>query len=104
MIALLLACSFEEAAVQTMASNPLLTVDRDIDTSPVQTEVAERLDAGSYVYLRTVEGAWVVGLDRPLQPGDPLRYRPIGVARGFHSGRLDRTFDAVAFAVIEGGR
>lgn len=67
-------------------------------------EVAERLAAGSYTYVRVVdrdgESRWVVTLGGAEPPGARVRVTRIGARRGFHSARLDRTFDHLLFGIV----
>jgi hypothetical protein len=97
----LLACDGERVAVEALARNPLHDVERNVDRTPVESVVVERVDAGSYVYVRTSEPRWIVGLSKPLVVGGRVRITPVGRAAGFHSARTGRTFDEVWFAVLD---
>ncbi|RYE87548.1 MAG: hypothetical protein EOO75_14330 [Myxococcales bacterium] len=66
--------------------------------------VAERLAAGSYTYVRVVDGAgaarWVVTLGR-LPPGaDRVRVVTMAHVRDFASARLGRRFDDLFFGTV----
>lgn len=66
--------------------------------------VAERLDAGSYAYLRvTRDGsgdAWVVAVRPRVRAGDRIHVDAMGRAEGFTSKRLGRRFDELWFAAV----
>jgi hypothetical protein len=67
--------------------------------------VVERLEAGSYAYLRvTREGAgdaWVVGVRPRARVGDRVHVDAMGRAEGFKSKRLGRRFDELWFASVK---
>jgi hypothetical protein len=79
--------------------NPLLGLER-VPREPFVATVEERLDAGSYSYLRLDDGRWVVGLDKGHSPGEAVRVVPFGVARDFESHRTGQTFDTLTFALL----
>jgi hypothetical protein len=67
--------------------------------------VEETLNAGSYVYVRVRSGGadiWVATLAATLPPRPLGRVRVlvVGRAEGFHSRRLGRDFQSLAFGVI----
>lgn len=66
--------------------------------------VVERLDAGSYTYLRVArDGApetWVVALGSRVKAGDHVRVDAVGRASRFHSKRLGRDFHELFFAAV----
>lgn len=67
--------------------------------------VAERLEAGPYLYLAVTDpsGAsrWVTTLKTTsANAGDEVTVRSFGVREGFRSKRLDRTFDRLHFAIV----
>lgn len=99
-LALVFACSVEEAMVHTAALNPMTTLDKDIDHTPIEVTVVERVEAGGYIYLQTDEPRWLASLAKPIHPGDRVTVKPIGVARPFHSARTGRDFDALYFSVV----
>ena len=74
--------------------------------APVRFEgrVVERLDAGSYVYLRVSRAGaadtWVVALRSRASIGDRVRIDAVGRAEGFHSKRLGRDFAELFFAAV----
>ena len=66
--------------------------------------VVERLEAGSYAYLRVArdgEGdAWVVAVRPRAHAGDRVRVNAVGRAEGFASKRLSRRFEELWFAAV----
>jgi hypothetical protein len=72
--------------------------------SPVRFDglVAERLEAGSYAYLRVTRAgepdAWVVAMHPRAHAGVAVRIDAVGRARHFTSRRLGRDFDDLWFA------
>lgn len=88
-----------EAAV--VASNPTLSLERDVDRTPVHGTVAEVRSAGGYGYVRLEGGeAWYVGLEKGVGPGEAVRIGPVGRARQFHSARTGHTYDELVFGVV----
>ncbi len=67
-------------------------------------EVAARLEAGTYTYLRvrtdTGGERWVVTLGAGAPVGSAVRVVNMGTRRDFHSKRLDRTFDDLVFGIV----
>jgi hypothetical protein len=85
---------------QARAANPLAALERHAPRA-VEGVVAERLDAGSYTYLRL--GApdthgWIVVMGRAPAVGQSARLTLWGAAADFHSSRLERTFASLRFA------
>ncbi|MBX2797626.1 MAG: hypothetical protein KTR31_08160 [Myxococcales bacterium] len=101
MLLLLGACDADQVEpVVVAAASPLLSIDRDIDRSPWEGTVQDRLDAGAYAYWM-VDEVWVVGLDKDVHVGDRVRIKPIGRATEFRSTRLDRSFARLDFGVVQ---
>jgi hypothetical protein len=67
--------------------------------------VAERLEAGSYAYLRVARDgagdAWVVGMRPRARVGDRVHVDAMGRAEDFKSNRLGRRFDELWFASVK---
>jgi hypothetical protein len=68
-------------------------------------KVVERLDAGSYGYLRVArdDGAapvWIATLRPSVEVGARVRVTTFGRARDFDSRRLKRRFDDLYFAAV----
>ena len=96
------ATSGEQLATEVLVRNPLGSIDRDVDPTEVHVGVAERVDAGSYMYLRTDEPTprWFVGLSKPVHVGARVWIAPMGVAHDFHSARTGMRFEALWFGVV----
>jgi hypothetical protein len=67
--------------------------------------VVERIDAGSYGYLRvqrdgSAAPAWVVTMRPSVDVGARVRVTTFGHARDFDSRRLGRRFDDLYFAAV----
>lgn len=67
--------------------------------------VVERIDAGSYGYLRVLRDgaaapAWVVTMRPSVDVGARVRVTTFGHARDFDSRRLGRRFDDLYFAAV----
>ena len=69
--------------------------------------VDERLEAGSYAYLRVARDgasdAWVVAVRPRARVGDRVRVNAVGRAQRFESKRLARRFDELWFAAVRTG-
>lgn len=66
--------------------------------------VEQTLEAGPYSYLAVRsrdELRWVVIMGEPRALGTSVAIRDMGVRQNFYSRRLDRTFDELAFGVID---
>lgn len=97
-----LGCGGEQLVTEALVRNPLGSIDRAVDTTEVQVTLTERVDAGSYMYVRTDEPVprWFAGLSKPVDVGARVRIAPLGVARDFHSARTGRSFEALWFGVV----
>jgi hypothetical protein len=66
--------------------------------------VLERLEAGSYAYLRIARDgspdAWIVAVRPRPRPGDRVHVDALGRAERFHSARLGRDFSGLFFATV----
>ncbi|MEZ4240941.1 MAG: hypothetical protein R3F59_33240 [Myxococcota bacterium] len=89
----------QQAVVEVAARNPLLDLDRAVDTTPWRGTVRQTRDAG-YAYQR-IDDVWTVSLGDPLPVGTPVEVRPVGLARGFHSRRTGDDYDELWFAVVK---
>lgn len=101
LVALLLTLSACGPAVeQVVVTSPLVGAER-LHTQGRAT-VVEVLPAGSYTYLRLAEPAdrWFVVSSGAPAAGDTVAWRGFAELRGFHSTRLDRTFDHLVFATV----
>lgn len=66
--------------------------------------VVERLQAGSYGYLRLDEEpreSWFVVMGTAPSIGTKLKFRTYAVANDFHSPRLKRRFERIYFTSIK---
>jgi len=64
-------------------------------------KVLETLESGGYTYIKVLEGResyWVAMTQRPLKPGETIRFTEQGWMQNFHSKTLNRTFDKILFA------
>ncbi|MEZ4322221.1 MAG: hypothetical protein R3F61_32410 [Myxococcota bacterium] len=100
MIALLLACALPpQVEAASVAANPMLTLDRTIDRTPIDGIAREVRSAGGYEYV-ALGDRWVVGLAKGIAPGDAVRAAPVGVAHDFHSSRTGDSYDSLWFSVL----
>ena len=83
-------------AAPTLPANPLASVVRTPGATAVSGPVAEVVRTGSYAYVR-VGTAWFATMGAHVAPGATVTLRPVGQIEGFHSARLDRTFDVLTF-------
>lgn len=91
-------------AAPTSGVNPLMGLE---DAGDGHEEfagvVAESLAAGGYTYLRvtTVAGdRWVATMGKGACIGCRVRVKNMGTRRDFHSKRLDRRFETLAFGIV----
>ena len=88
--------------------NPLGGLERPPEGVSVTLEgrVEERLEAGSYTYMKISdegEGArWLVTMGPGAEPGVHITATSVGLQRGFHSRRLERDFDELHFVTLAG--
>jgi hypothetical protein len=84
--------------------NPLLDSTVTPEHSTVSGHVLERVGAGSYVYLRLVDGTgaerWLVTLSGPNAQRDELTATLYARSERFHSARVDRDFSPLHFASV----
>lgn len=81
-------------------SNPMITAAlAPSERFVIEGAVEERVDAGSYVYLR-VDGTWVATLAATATLAPRVRVLAIGRARDFVSPRLGRRFDVLVLGVV----
>jgi hypothetical protein len=65
--------------------------------------VDEVLPAGGYTYLRVRTDAgdrWVATMGSGVELGRGVEIKAMGTRRDFHSRRLDRRFDTLAFGIV----
>jgi hypothetical protein len=66
----------------------------------VTGKVLETMDAAGYTYVRVAAGdgeLWAAGPQTAVQVGDTVSFPRGMTMRNFHSDKLDRTFDSIAF-------
>lgn len=94
----------EPAAEPEPAGNPLQALaPADQDDATFGGVVRERLPAGGYTYLRvaTEEGdRWVATMGKGAPVGQRVLVKNMGTRHDFHSKRLGRRFDAIAFGIV----
>lgn len=87
---------------RAQASNPFASALRMHGT--LRGRVVERVDVGSYVYLRVVdergEASWVVTLRVRLTPSDDVVATVLARSDRFTSPRLHRTFSPLYFGTV----
>jgi hypothetical protein len=100
MWSLLLACSLPpQVETAAVLLNPLTTLDRAVDRTPVTAAADEVRAAGGYEYVRLGD-RWVVGLAKGVRPGERVTATPIGRTRDFASRRTGHRYDELWFVVL----
>jgi len=76
----------------------LAPVNLAAETGPVNSTVAEIIDAGGYTYIRIKESdIWIATSTMEVSEGDPIEYSGGAEMLNFHSKSLDRTFESIWF-------
>ena len=101
----LCACNSAPRAESTAAQNPFASAERvDRAESAWSGRVLERLNAGSYVYLRVERAggqqAWVVTAEAIAPDAENVRVRALRRVSHFESKRLGRAFAPLFFAIV----
>ena len=100
----LVACDAHEDVAATSVAGPPKMDKPSADQRHFSGEVSQRLGAGSYTYMlvETTSGAqrWVVTVGSGHQVGTSVNVRAMGVRDAFKSRRLGRTFERLAFAIV----
>lgn len=105
LVATFAACGERVGSEPKVAANPFVAHALPAEQrSWREGSVVERVATGPYVYLRlrAPDGSlgWVVSLRATTPADDHVRAFVVGRADHFHSQRLDRDFDPLAFAAV----
>ena len=93
---------------ESSVQNPFASAERVVEAqSRWSGRVLERLNAGSYVYLRVeragAEPAWVVTAEAIAPDAELVRVRVLRRASHFESKRLGRAFAPLFFGIVRKG-
>ena len=99
LLAALCGCTVDAAEVRTaVLTSPLVGAERI--TVRGAGVVDEAAPAGGYTYVRVGE-VWLVTAGRAPAVGEATAWRGFARVDGFHSRRLDRSFDTLVFASFD---